>query len=405
MPATEPANEATARVEEYTTESNFGWVVAALVAHRDDILTRWLDATAAQPFHHGRREHAVADHIPALFDALMALLERSAPAAIDPSAPLDDPAILVAARGHALMRVDQGLRPVDVLTEFRLLRQELWHALRQNVPDSAPTSDIVGTELLLNDALDGAGSLALTALTERLDQVREEFLAMIVHDVRQPLTQIAGYAQLAERQLRRATPNLGRVAEALERIHADSAAMGALLNTLVDSSRTALGGLTLQRGPADLTAIVHQTVKRLTPELAARVGVDVAGGADTTGQWDQARLRQVFENLLANAGKYSPPDTPITVAVQAEPASVMVQVADQGIGIPPEELPRLFKRYARAENALAEGIDGLGLGLYLCRGIVEAHGGRIWATSPGRDQGTTIHVELPRQVADRAESE
>jgi signal transduction histidine kinase len=405
MPATEPANDATARVEEYTTESNFGWVVAALVAHRDDILTRWLDATATQPFHHGRRERAVADHIPALFDALMALLERSAPAAIDPSAPLDDPAILVAARGHALMRVDQGLRPVDVLTEFRLLRQELWHALRQNVPDSAPTSDIVGTELLLNDALDGAGSLALTALTERLDQVREEFLAMIVHDVRQPLTQIVGYAQLAERQLRRATPNLGRVAEALERIHADSAAMGALLNTLVDSSRTALGGLTLQRGPADLTAIVHQTVKRLTPELAARVGVDVAGGADTTGQWDQARLRQVFENLLANAGKYSPPDTPITVAVQAEPASVMVQVADQGIGIPPEELPRLFKRYARAENALAEGIDGLGLGLYLCRGIVEAHGGRIWATSPGRDQGTTIHVELPRQVADRAESE
>jgi signal transduction histidine kinase len=392
MPATEPANDATARVEEYTTESNFGWVVAALVAHRDDILTRWLDATATQPFHHGRRERAVADHIPALFDALMALLERSAPAAIDPSAPLDDPAILVAARGHALMRVDQGLRPVDVLTEFRLLRQELWHALRQNVPDSAPTSDIVGTELLLNDALDGAGSLALTALTERLDQVREEFLAMIVHDVRQPLTQIVGYAQLAERQLRRATPNLGRVAEALERIHADSAAMGALLNTLVDSSRTALGGLTLQRGPADLTAIVHQTVKRLTPELAARVSVDVADGADTTGQWDQARLRQVFENLLANAGKYSPPDTPISVAVQ-------------GIGIPPEELHRLFKRYARAENALAEGIDGLGLGLYLCRGIVEAHGGRIWATSPGRDQGTTIHVELPRQVADRPESE
>jgi signal transduction histidine kinase len=395
MPATEPANEATARVEEYTTESNFGWVVAALVAHRDDILTRWLDATATQSFHHGRRERAVADHIPALFDALMALLERSAPAAIDPSAPLDDPAILVAARGHALMRVDQGLRPVDVLTEFRLLRQELWHALRQNVPDSAPTSDIVGTELLLNDALDGAGSLALTALTERLDQVREEFLAMIVHDVRQPLTQIAGYAQLAARQLRRATPNLGRVAEALERIHADSAAMGALLNTLVDSSRTALGGLTLQRGPADLTAIVHQTVKRLTPELAARVGVDVAGGADTTGQWDQARLRQVFENLLANAGKYSPPDTPITVAVQVEPASVMVQVADQGIGIPPEELHRLFKRYARAENALAEGIDGLGLGLYLCRGIVEAHGGRIWAASEGHDQGTTIQFTLP----------
>jgi signal transduction histidine kinase len=405
MPATEPANDAATRVEEYTTESNFGWVVAALVAHRDEILARWLDATAAQPFHHSRRERAVADHIPALFDALMALLERSAPVSIDPSTPLDDPAILVAARGHALMRVDQGLRPVDVLTEFRLLRQELWHALRQTVPDSAPTSDIVGAELLLNDALDGAGSLALAALTERLDQVREELLAMIVHDVRQPLTQISGYAQLAERQLRRPTPDPDRIAEALQRIRTNSAAMGALLNTLVDSSRTALGGLTLQCGPADLAQLLRDTIGRLTPDLAERIRLHIQDGADTTGHWDKARLRQVFENILANAGKYSPPDTLITVAVQAEPASVVVQVADQGIGIPPEELPRLFKRYARAENALAEGIDGLGLGLYLCRGIVEAHGGRIWATSPGRDQGTTIHVELPRQVTARPASE
>jgi signal transduction histidine kinase len=379
--------------------------VAALVGQREEILTRWLDAAAAQPCHYGRREHAVTDHIPALFDALVALLEHSAPAANDPRAPLDDPAILVAARGHALMRVEQGLQPVDVLTEFRLLRQELWHALRVALPDSAPTGDIVGAELLLNDALDGAGSLALAALTERLDQVREELLAMIVHDVRQPLTQIAGYAQLAERQLNRPTPDLDRITEALGRIRVNSAAMAALLNTLVDSSRTALGGLTLQRGPADLAAIVHQTAKQLTPELAARVSVDVAAGADTTGQWDQARLRQVFENLLTNAGKYSSPDTPITVTIGAGAESVTAEVADRGIGIPPEELPRLFTRYARAENALAQGIDGLGLGLYLCRGIVEAHGGRIWATSPGRDQGTTIHIALPRQVAARPASE
>jgi signal transduction histidine kinase len=181
--------------------------------------------------------------------------------------------------------------------------------------------------------------------------------------------------------------------------------MGTLLNTLVDSSRTALGGLTLQCGPADLAQLLRDTIRQLTPDLAERIRLHIPDGADTTGHWDQARLRQVFENILANAGKYSPPDSPITVAVQAESARVVVQVADQGIGIPPEELPRLFKRYARAENALAEGIEGLGLGLYLCRGIVEAHGGRIWATSPGRDQGTTIHVELPRKVVAEPASE
>src|SRR4051794_7151324 len=126
--ASPPHNDAETRVTAYTQDSNLAWVVVALAEHRDAILTRWLDAAAMQPFHHDHREHAVADHIPALFDALLFLLTRSAPSARNSAAPLDDPAILAAAQGHALMRVEQGLAPVDVLTEFRLLRQELWHA-------------------------------------------------------------------------------------------------------------------------------------------------------------------------------------------------------------------------------------------------------------------------------------
>ncbi len=397
--SSQPPSDAETRVTAYTHESNLAWVVAALSERRDAILTRWLDAAAAQPFHHGHRAHAVADHIPTLFDALLVLMARSAPRARDTEAPLDDPAILAAAQGHALMRVEQGLAPADVLTEFRLLRHELWHALRLAIPDSAPTSDVVGAELLINDALDGASAIALAALTSRIEQVREEFLATVVHDLRQPLTKIRGYAQLASRNLDRPAPDLPHVKEELARVVAATDELQALLATLVDASRTALGALILHPAPTDLAALLHQTIAQLPPEVAGRVAVQIPPGFDATGWWDRERIGQVLTNLLTNAGKYSPPDTPITVSLGGDSTAVNVRVQDKGIGISAEDLPHLFTRYFRARTAVERDSEGLGLGLYLCRGIIAAHGGEITAESAGHGQGTTIHVTLPRQPA------
>ena len=396
MPQSHSSSDAETRVEEFTRESNLAWVTAALAARRDEILGRWLDAVAAQPFHHGRREHAVADHIPHLFDALVGFMRRTAPRSVDSGAPLDDAGILAAARSHALTRADQGLQPTDVLTEFRLLRQEFWRALRLAVPDGAPTSDVVGAELLLNDAIDGATALALTALTARLEQLREEFLATTVHEVRQPVTSIKGYAQLAARVLDRPAPDPARVRAALRQIVEAADQMGALLTALVDASRTALGGLVLQPGPADLAVLLREAVQRLGADAEERVTLRIPPGVETAGRWDATRLAQVFDNLLSNALKYSPPGAPVTVTVGGDGATAAIGVRDEGIGIPAEDLPHLFGRYARARNAVAGGVEGLGLGLYLCRGIVEAHGGRIWAESPGPGRGATIQVELPR---------
>jgi signal transduction histidine kinase len=395
----QPPSDAETRVTEYTHDSNLAWVVAALIERREAILTRWLDAAAAQPFHHGHRTHAVADHIPPLFDALLALMARSAPRARDAEAPLDDPMILAAAQGHALMRVEQGLAPADVLTEFRLLRHELWHALRLAIPDSAPTSDVVGAELLVNDALDGASAIALAALTSRIEQVREEFLATIVHDLRQPLTKIRGYAQLANRNLGRPTPDLPHVQEELARIIAATDELQALLATLVDASRTALGALIFHPVPTDLGTLLHQTISQLPPAVAERVAVQTPPGFDATGWWDRERIGQVLTNLLTNAGKYSPPDTPITVSLGGDSTFVSVRIRDEGIGIVAEDLPHLFTRYFRAQNAMEWDIEGLGLGLYLCRGIIAAHGGEITAESAGYGQGTMVHITLPRRPA------
>ncbi|MCA1666250.1 MAG: sensor histidine kinase [Thermomicrobia bacterium] len=397
-----PHSDAETRVTAYTQDSNLGWVVAALTEHREAILARWLDAAAAQPFHDSHRERAIADHIPPLFDALLSLLARSAPSARNAAAPLDDPAILAAAQGHALMRVEQGLSSVDVLTEFRLLRQELWHALRVAIPDTAPSSDVVGAELLVNDALDGASALALAALTDRVDRLREEFLAAIVHDLRQPLTKIRGYAQLADRQLGSPAPDMARVTGGLARIVGATDELQALLATLVDASRTALGALVLHPARTDLAALLRETIAQLPVETGQRVAVRIAPNVDVTGRWDRERLGQVLTNLLTNAAKYAPAETPIVVTVEGDGATATVSVQDEGIGVAADDVPRLFDRYFRARSAMEQGIEGLGLGLYLCRGIIVAHGGEITAESAGLDQGTRIQFTVPRQRPDSA---
>jgi signal transduction histidine kinase len=130
--------------------------------------------------------------------------------------------------------------------------------------------------------------------------------------------------------------------------------------------------------------------------------VRIAPGLDTLGWWDRERLGQVLTNLLTNAAKYAPAETPVTVTVEGERATVTVSVRDEGIGIAADDLPRLFDRYFRARSATERGIEGLGLGLYLCRGIITAHGGEITAESPGPDQGTTIRFTVPRQLPENA---
>jgi len=112
------------------------------------------------------------------------------------------------------------------------------------------------------------------------------------------------------------------------------------------------------------------------------------------GRWDEQRIRQVLTNLLSNALKYSPEGSTVTVSLAAaDERSVTVRVKDEGIGLDDTELAQLFRRGFRAERA--RKVAGAGLGLYFCNGIVTAHGGRMWAESPGRDQGSTFCFTLP----------
>jgi signal transduction histidine kinase len=393
-----PTDNVALRVEWLAQDSDLAWVAQALLARRQEILDQWLEAAAAQPFHRGRREGVVADDIPRLLDALTDFLLRHAPRWVDASPPLDDPSVLQAATLHARQRANQGLQPADVVVEFRLLRQEIWRALRAQLPIGAPPRDTAGAAMLINDALDGAITIGLEALTQRIEVLRQEFLATSMHELRSPLAAVKGYAQLARRSLRAPTPDLKRVGDALVRIDGQAERIVVLLNTLMDASRIALGDLDLDRTRVDLAGLLDEVIADLGPETAERVVLDLPAGLDASGAWDATRLRQVVGNLVSNAAKYSAPGTPIEIPVRGDARTVRFDVRDRGIGIPPAELPQLFRRFYRTPTAIDQGIEGLGLGLYLCRGIVEAHGGRIWAESAGAGEGTCIRVELPREA-------
>jgi signal transduction histidine kinase len=190
------------RISKIAAHADLQAVADALVAQRDDILGRWLDAATRQPFHQEHPDTAVADHIPVLYDALVALLGRDARGVGDDvTPPMDDPLVARCAEAHAQARFEQGLGPVAVVTEFRLLRQEIARGLGRLAADAARPVDVVGGLAVISDGLDGAATVGLTALSDRIETLRESFLATTLHDVRQPITLVEGSLVLADRWL------------------------------------------------------------------------------------------------------------------------------------------------------------------------------------------------------------
>jgi signal transduction histidine kinase len=399
----ETETEATERAQRYAREADMSFAVTVLRSKRDDILGRWLEVVERQPFHHGRREHAVADHIPTLFDALVKTLERGAPVWVEPEAPMENPGVTEAAQGHAAARSTQGLQPADVIVEFRLLRQEIWHALRQQLPDSVPTSDVLAAQLLVNDAIDGAMGVGLNYFVDMLEEIKHDFLLTITHDLANPLTSLKASAQFLSRQARRARPDLKIMREELAQIDAQATRMAVLLAEMLDITRMRLGRFEIVRAPVEFRSVLDQVVSRCPPNVTPRLRIRVAAESERAGQWDAASLEAVMDNLLSNALKFSPPDSPIDIQVQGTAEALAVTVRDYGRGLEGAELAQLFNRFFRSPSATDQGIEGSGLGLYIARGIVEAHGGYIRATSAGRNQGCTIEFSLPWEAASPTE--
>jgi signal transduction histidine kinase len=225
---------------------------------------------------------------------------------------------------------------------------------------------------------------------------RDEFLSIASHELRTPVTAISGVAQVTLRSQQRGTLDDARLTRALDQLIRGSQRLVTLTEDLLDVSRLQTGRFELRPEDLDLPDFVADFVDRFSAQLdeGHRVTLD-AVAEPLTVQADPARLEQVLSNLLSNAVKYTPGGGEIAVSVSQEGARSLVSVQDCGIGLPAASEASIFEPFGRAPNAARRQIAGLGLGLYICRQIVERHGGEIWATSRGDDRGSTFTFCLP----------
>ena len=229
---------------------------------------------------------------------------------------------------------------------------------------------------------------------EALERVRAEFLELVSHELRAPLAAIRGSASTALEDPRE--PDRDELRQYLRIVEEQAGRMSGLIGDLLDAGRIGAGTLSVDPAPAELAGIVERARTTFAGGGGRHaVTIEIPEGLRVMA--DARRVVQVLGNLFDNAARHSVETAPILVSAAREGAEVAVSVTDGGEGIPPERLPHLFRRHAGAD-----GRGGSGLGLVICRGLVEAHGGRIRAESAGVARGTTVTFTLPAEEEEDA---
>lgn len=280
--------------------------------------------------------------------------------------------------------VERALHGSTVPGNEELVRQPSGQDLRVRV-SAVPIREngrVLGAVVIYED---------LTDIRE-FERLREEWTSIIAHDLRQPVTIISGYGDLLAKRLTPQTPP--DVWRAVEHIRTSARNLNKMIGDLLDISRIITRRLILERQQVDLPTLIHAAVERATEIIGNhRVTVAVTGAIPPLDV-DPGRIEQVLDNLLSNAAKYGFPGTEILVTVTPGDDEAFVSVTNHGPGIQPGDLSKIFTRFYRTPRAQAGRKEGLGLGLYISKGLVEAHGGRIWAESTP-DKTTTFTFSLP----------
>ena len=232
-------------------------------------------------------------------------------------------------------------------------------------------------------------------VSRQLEQQQRDILRVVAHDLMNPITGVRLYLQTQERRLRKGQPPFVPDDTLLGTLNANLTRMERLVNDLQAVTSIEAGALSLDRRPCDLTALCRQEVEVQHLLAPARVIQVEAPQEPLHADVDAQRVGQVVANFLSNALKYSPADCPVTLALRADDATVRIAVHDAGPGIPEAELAHLWERFHRVEGIKAQdGTQSLGLGLYICRAIIERHGGRVGVEST-LGVGSTFWCTLP----------
>jgi PAS domain S-box-containing protein len=311
-------------------------------------------------------------------------------------------------REHAADVVGRALASGQPFSHrFRWLTKDghvLWVETRAVIihDDQGKSIGVRGVTVDITDRKEAEVALSrATAEAEQANRLKDEFLATLSHELRTPLNAVLGYA----RMLRTGSIETDRQARALEVLERNATSLSRIVEDVLDVSRIITGKTRLDVQPVELVSVIDHAMATVRPAAEAK-GVRLQAVLDQQAppvSGDPDRLQQVIWNLLANAVKFTTRGGRVQIQLARVNSHIEIVVSDTGIGIAPEFLPHVFDRFRQADSRFTRQHGGLGLGLAICRHLIELHGGLIHATSDGEGLGSTFRVELPTMIvhADR----
>jgi PAS domain S-box-containing protein len=231
---------------------------------------------------------------------------------------------------------------------------------------------------------------------QTLSSLKDDFLTMITHELKTPLVPIKGYIDILVSE-KLGTLNLEQQ-KRLEIIKSSTNSLLKLISDLLDAQKLELGILKMNKDVHDLVEIIGSTVNKMKPN-AEKKGVIISTHLEDSVPFfcDNVRVEQVVSNLITNSLDFCSPNVGrIDINLRYEDNSVKIIVKDNGVGISKEDLDKIFVKFYQVDTSVTREHGGTGIGLSVCKGIIEGHGGKIWATSEGRNKGTEMHILLPK---------
>jgi signal transduction histidine kinase len=237
----------------------------------------------------------------------------------------------------------------------------------------------------------------LAAERARLQELQNTFVSIVSHELQTPVAIIKGYAGTLQRPDTIWSPAVvQRVAATIE---AECDRLTRLITDLLDLARIQAGRVAMAFHPVDLAELLAEVIEQARARAPRREFRLESAGRLPVVRGDYDKLRMALSNLVDNAVKYSPQGGAITLGGTVEAGQAVLWVRDQGIGVPHEEHEHIFERFHRVDTRLSRETPGVGMGLYICRVIVEAHNGRVWVASEGAGRGSTFFIALPLVAA------
>ena len=302
---------------------------------------------------------------------------------------------------HGIARLDSHFTIEQLASEYRALRSSVFRLWKDAI--TMPSSSDIGDIARFNEAIDQLLAASISsfakATREALDAEktrRDEFLAMLAHELRNPLSPISAAATV----LKMAKSNDPVVNNAGNIIARQVKHMATLVDDLLDVSRVTRGTVELKLEPLDLRQAIHDAVEQVTPLMTARQHALIVAELPEpiTMLGDRKRLVQIITNLLTNAAKYTPEGGHVELKLDQYEGQVAITIEDNGIGMTPDLIPHVFDIFAQAERTSDRTTGGLGLGLALVKSLAELHGAKVTCSSDGLGKGSKFTVWLPKKV-------